>query len=977
MFEPSDQPRVFGVDPGADFPKALLAGLLARMAGQPPEAMAKVQIIVNTQRMARRMRTLFDQGPPTLLPKIDLLTRLGQDIAVKDIPRAVNPLQRRFELIQLIARLLEQQPNLAPRASLYDLADSLAGLMDEMSGEGVSPDVISALDVSDQSGHWERAQAFFGIARHFLETVDQAPDSETRQRQIVERLAEHWELHPPQHPIILAGSTGSRGTTMLLMRAIAKLPQGALVLPGFDFDTPASGWETLSDALTAEDHPQFRFHKVVTALGLTAADVDRWTQSSPPCPARNKLVSLALRPAPVTDQWLSEGPLLTDIDVATQDVTLVEASSMREEALAIALRLRAAAEAGQTAALITPDRMLTRQVTAALDRWDILPDDSAGTPLQLSPPGRFLRHVGALFTQKLTSEALLTLLKHPLTHSGQDRNIHLRLTRDLELHLRRKGVTFPDAEQLTAWATAQKDAADWMLWLTSHFCDQEAPGLIALSDRLASHLLLAQNIARGSSTTGGTGGLWEEKAGREAQKIVNNLTENADYAGPLSASDYTDVFGAVLGQGEVRDRDAPHPNILIWGTLEARVQGADLMILGGLNEGSWPESPSPDPWLNRKMRHDAGLLLPERRIGLSAHDFQQAVGAKEVWLTRSIRSDEAETVPSRWINRLMNLLEGLPEQGGKTALAEMKARGLQWLDMVQSLETVAPVEPAKRPSPRPPLAARPLQLSVTEIKKLIRDPYAIYARHTLRLRPMDPLMKTPDALLRGIVIHEVLEQFVKDVTQDRSLLTHEHLLEISETVLAENVPWSAARTLWKARINRIADHFVSGEIRRQNTARPIGFESRAKADIPSLGFTLKGTADRIDRNAQGDLVIYDYKTGTPPSKDEQLYFDKQLLLEAAMAEKNGFENIDAADVAAAIYIGLGNSPKDVEAPLVEIPPAKVWEEFEQLITRYLDAEQGFTSRRALRKDSDHSDYDQLARFGEWDVTDEPLSEDLT
>jgi ATP-dependent helicase/nuclease subunit B len=40
--------------------------------------------------------------------------------------------------------------------------------------------------------------------------------------------------------------------------------------------------------------------------------------------------------------------------------------------------------------------------------------------------------------------------------------------------------------------------------------------------------------------------------------------------------------------------------------------------------------------------------------------------------------------------------------------------------------------PEKRPSPRPPVAARPRSLSVTEIKTLIRDPYAIYARHVLR-----------------------------------------------------------------------------------------------------------------------------------------------------------------------------------------------------------------------------------------------------
>ncbi|CUI40699.1 double-strand break repair protein AddB [Cognatishimia activa] len=978
MFSPKQNPRVYGVAPGIDFPQALWHGVLSRMQGQPPEAMARVQIIVNTQRMARRLRSIADRGPATLMPRIDLLTHVGKDLAHKEIPAAVNPLRRRFELIQLIARLLEQQPDLAPRASLYDLADSLAGLMDEMSGEGVSADTIEKLDVTDQSGHWERAQAFFGIARQFLSTVDDAPDSETRQRMIIQRLADHWADNPPEHPVILAGSTGSRGTTMLLMQAVAKLPQGALVLPGFDFDTPPSVWSALSDALTAEDHPQYRFAKVLSELGLTADEVQDWSpEAIAPCPERNKLISLALRPAPVTDQWRREGPDLTGLDLATQNVTLLEAPSMREEALAIAMRLRQAAEDGQTAALITPDRMLTRQVTAALDRWDILPDDSAGTPLQLSPPGRFLRHVGALMFRPLTSESLLTLLKHPLTHSGEERNNHLRFTRELELYIRRKGITFPDPEVLAAWSKTIDGAESWGDWVVRCFCNQETPGSLDFEDHLSTHLARAELIARGSVSDAGTGGLWDEKAGRDAVKTVSNLQENAQYAGELTAAAYMDLFGAVLSQGEVRDRDAPHPNILIWGTLEARVQGADLTILGGLNEGSWPENAKPDPWLNRKMRHDAGLLLPERRIGLSAHDFQQAVGAKEVWLTRSIRSDDAETVPSRWINRLVNLLEGLPQQNGPEVLDDMRERGGHWLGMVQVLEEVAPVPAAKRPSPKPPVASRPTRLSVTEIKKLIRDPYAIYARHTLRLRPMDPLMRTPDALLRGIVIHEVLEQFIKDVSKDRTRLTPEHLLELAETVLAKNVPWPTARNLWKARIERIANQFIADEGARQNRGKPVGFETKAKTDIANLGFTLTGTADRIDRTSTGDLVIYDYKTGAPPTQAEQRYFDKQLLLEAAMAEKGGFMDIEPAEVLEAIYIGLSNSPKTVAAPLIEMPTAQVWAEFEQLIARYLDADQGFTSRRALRKDTDYSDYDQLARFGEWDVTDEPTSETLS
>lgn len=976
MFEPTDRPRVYGVAPGVDFPDALVQGIRTQFSDAPAHAMANVQIIVNTRRMQRRIRSIFDSGPSCLLPRIQLLTDFGRGIGAADIPPPVSPIRRRFELVQLISSLLRQQPDLAARTSIYDLADSLAGLMDEMNGEGVSPDAIEALDVSDQSGHWERAQKFFGIARHFLDNVDDAPDSETRQRMVIERLVTSWEHTPPQNPVIVAGSTGSRGTTALLMEAVARLPQGALVLPGFDFDTPKSVWESLSDALSSEDHPQFRFHKLAKSLGIETDDILNWTTVSAPNPARNKLVSLALRPAPVTDQWLKEGPKLADLEGATKDITLLLAPSMRDEALAIALRLRQAAEDGQTAALISPDRMLTRQVTAALGRWDIVPDDSAGTPLQLSPPGRFLRHISTLFHRKLTSETLLTLLKHPLTHSGTDRNIHLLNTRDLELSIRKHGITYPDAPFLSAWSSARnRDLSDWGSWLVRCFCDQEAQKEAPLEDRLDTHIALAEDISKGVDDTAGR--LWDEAAGRSALHLVQELQDNARYAGSLGPSDYSDLFGSVLGRKDVRDRDSGHPNILIWGTLEARVQGADLVILGGLNDGSWPESPTPDPWLNRSMRHKAGLLLPERRIGLSAHDFQQAVGAPQVWLTRSIRSDDSETVPSRWINRLANLLEGLPGQGGDLALHNMTQRGQHWLSLARELERFDPIAPATRPSPRPPVSARPKQLSVTEIKKLIRDPYAIFARHVLRLRPLNALMRTPDALLRGIVVHDVLERFVKDSSADPSCLTQAHLTKISETVLAENVPWPAARTLWQARVERAAEHFILGEKARQATAIPIAYERKVVVELPDLDFKLTGQADRIDRDSYGHLLIYDYKTGTLPTKLQQRHFDKQLLLEAAMAEQGGFAEIDPAKVSGAVYLAFNNTSVDVPAPLDDTPPAQVWSEFQTLIRKYLQQEQGFTARRALRKDTDHSDYDQLARFGEWDVTDEPAPEELT
>ncbi|MGJ8546154.1 MAG: double-strand break repair protein AddB [Sulfitobacter sp.] len=975
MFERADKPRAFGLAPGVDFPKALVEGLRARLAGKPPHEAGRVELVVNTRRMARRIRQIYDAGPPALLPRIRLITDLDALTPQLPLPPATPPLQRRLELTQLVQRLLDSQPELAPRSSLYALSDSLAALMDEMQGEGVSPEDIAALDVSDLSGHWQRTQAFLGIVDDYLDRIGAAPDAEERRRDSVARIAQFWAENPPDHPIIIAGSSGSRGTSSLLMQEVARLPQGAVVLPGFDFDMPAAIWAALGDPLLSEDHPQYRFIKLAAQLGLSRADIAPWHESVAPAPARNALVSLSLRPAPVTDAWRIEGPRLPDLQEATEGLTLVQSASPRAEAMAIALRLRKAAEEGQTAALITPDRMLTRRVTSALDRWNILPDDSAGTPLHLSPPGRFLRHVADMLVQKLDAEALLTLLKHPLTHSGAARNEHQLATQKLELRIRRRGLPYPDGPGLEALIPEE---GLWRDWLIGSFTERQAPGVKPLAQWTALHLEMAEAIAMGPDATG-TSELWRRNAGEKAAKVMANLQDNAHFGGEMSAADYADLVGSLLRGEEVRDRDAPHPGIMIWGTMEARVQGADLVILGGLNDGTWPEAPPQDPWLNRKMRLAAGMLLPERRVGLSAHDYQQAIAAPEVWLTRSLRSDDAETVPSRWLNRLTNLMNGLPRQGGVDALKEMAARGDVWLAQARALEAAPMIPSAVRPSPRPPASARLSRLSVTEVKTLIRDPYAIYAKHILRLRPLNPLVQSPDAPLRGVIIHAVMEQFIKSLQGHPELLSREHLMDVARQVLQDSAPWPAARAIWLAKIERIADWFISREAERQAMAQPVAFEDAARGQmmLDGLGIELIGFADRIDQNAAGAFYLYDYKTGTPPSKSEQKAFDKQLLIEAAMIEEGAFKKLGPGVVAEAMFIGLGSKPGEVPAPLSEEPPSEVMQNLRDLLAFYQDGANGFTARLALQKDTDTGRYDHLSRFGEWEVADQPSAETLT
>lgn len=981
-------PGLYGVAPGTDFPKALVDGLLARFRDQPPEALARVTLYVNTRRMERRIRALLESGPARLLPRLRLIAALGQDSAT-GLPPSVPGLRRRLELSQLVTRLIEAAPDLAPRSAAFDLATSLAALMDEMQGEGVGLDAIEALDVTDLSGHWARNQRFLALVGGFLSTDPSTPmDPEARQRRVVEDLLRRWQTRPPRDPIIVAGSTGSRGTTRLFMEAVARLPNGAVVLPGLDPALPAAIWRGLTDPVAQEDHPQYRFAALADALGIAPHHIPAWHDAPPPNTARNALVSLALRPAPVTDGWRRDGPALGDLAAATAEVSLIEAPDPKTEALAIALRLRRAVEDGVGAALITPDRVLTRRVTAALDRWGIEPDDSAGEPLRQAPAGRMIRHLAALFGQPLTAEALLILLKHPLVHRAEGRNNHLLWTRELELSLRRNGPPFPTAASLARWAEAYHDtqcqkggerrASDdprgWAAWVARCIDGLADFGAAPLGAFVARLMAGIEALALGAVAPPEKLTFWTDRDGAEALKALTELADEAEHGGETDPPGFAALLSMVLAS-EVRNPTLPHPGVMIWGTLEARVQGADLVILGGLNDGKWPELPTPDPWLNRRMRKAAGLLLPERRIGLSCHDFQQAIAAPEVVLSRALRDADAETVPSRWLNRLTSLLGGLPDQGGPEALAAMRVRGKVWTGMAAAMDRPGPATlRAPRPSPQPPVESRPRRLSVTDVQTLIRDPYEIYARKILQLAPLDPLRKRPEARDRGNVLHRLLEEFVPVMADLPVPARRTHLLDTAARVLAEDVPWPTARRLWLMRLARIADGFLAEEAQRQADASPAALEVRGHLDLVRVETRLIAKADRIDRDAAGNLMIYDYKTGTLPTVKQQREFAKQLLLETAIAEAGGFAGLDPAPVARAAYLGLGSALKTVEAPLIESPVTQTLAELTDLLAAFLDRETGYTAQLARQSASTAGDYDHLARAGEWDLSDAPQPE---
>lgn len=983
MFESSENPRVFGLPPGADFPAELVAGVLYRMQGQPPEALARVTVLVNTRRMQRRLKDLFSQGPARLLPRIGLVTDLDALLPGADLPAPVTALRRRLELTSLVSRLLELDPSIAPRAASTDLADSLAALMDEMQGEGVGADTLINLDISDQSGHWARSLKFLSIVHQYAtSTTDGRPDPEALRRLMAEELISRWADAPPEHPVIIAGSTGSRATTSLLMQAAAKLPLGAVVLPGFDFDMPAQVWRSLLDTsvspLGSEDHPQYRFADFLNQLDMVPDDVGNWGKVAER-QHRNELISLSLRPAPVTDQWRSEGPKLDDLVGRSEGLTLIEAPQPKDEALAIAVAMRSAVEERKSVALITPDRTLGRRVSAALQRWNIVADDSAGRPLSLTAPGRFLRQVANMIGREPDPVDLIALLKHPLAHSGrEDRGPHLRLTREFELFLRRAQTASVTGKEVQKFREKRgEDEHAWCQALLDWLHLVGTAPVQTLVGCLTHHIIVAESLAAGGDR--GSGQLWEETAGRDALALVEKFRGEAEYDAPLPFAEYHRLFEKALTAENTRNYDTARPDVMIWGTLEARVQGADVVILGGLNEDTWPAHPSVDPWLNRSLRRRAGLLLPERQIGLSAHDYQQAAAAKEVIFSRAKRDADSETVSSRWLSRLTNLLQGLKDQNGPVALEAMRSAGAVYLDMAAQLDAPAKqVDAEPRPAPAPPRDVRPKEFAVTEIQRLIRDPYAIYAKRILRLSRLEPLRAVPDARVRGNVFHAIMEDaFSLDADFSDLDAAMTRLMSISAAHFAE-LPWPGVAALWAGHLESIAEVLVADEAARRVARRPIALERKGRIDLPGTKFSLSGKADRIDKLHDGRLVIYDYKTGSPPKPDQMRYFDRQLPIEAVMAEHGGFESVAAAEVAHVTHIGLGRSPETRDTELTQsddrdFRTVTILGELARLLASFDSGTKGYSARRAMEKLRFDGDYDHLARFGEWDETKRPVT----
>jgi ATP-dependent helicase/nuclease subunit B len=969
--------RLYTIGIDRRFADDLAHGVLAGYRDDPL-ALAEVLILVPTRRSVRSLREAFlraSGGKPTLLPRLlplgdvddDGADLLGDGSAL-DLPAAIDGAEREALLARLVAAFKDDdgQPIAQSAAQALGLARELARLLDELAIDGVPFDRLEDLVEGNFASHWRHTLKFLAIVGQawpeILAERDRI-DALDRRTRSIRAQAERWRAHPPATPVIAAGSTGSQPATRELLGVIAGLPQGAVVLPGLDRDMDDESWAKLDPT-----HPQFGLRELLGALGHDRRTVADWPGAGGD-PARRLLISELMRPAETSDAWVEPSAAALD------HVTRADCATPHQEAVVVALALREALEhPGRTAALVTPDRDLARRVTAELRRWSIEVDDSAGQPLLDTPPASFLRALLAAVDGGFAPVALLALLKHPFSAFGLSRPALLDAARRLD----RKSLRGLKPASGLAALRSHVEAAKF-----GHDADRRQ--VLDLVDRLeaATSGLAAEMVAdatpqalldatiAAAERIASPDRLWSGEAGEALADALAGLRTAWGAHPAIAGSDWPNLLDAMLATETVRPRFGKHPRLAIWGPLEARLQRADLLILGGLNEGTWPPSVDTGPWINRPMRAALGLPQPERRIGLSAHDFAAALAAERVLLTRAEREGGAPTVPSRWLARLDALFD-YDRESGRPPPEYIQRGQRSWLAWAEKIDRPKDnnYAPWPRPAPTPPLEARPTRLSVSSVEQWRRDPYGLYARRILGLEPLDPLEAELGAADRGTALHNALDEFLQ--THPAGPLPADALARfeaLGERHLSQLLAAPAERAFWWPRFKRLARWFIATENARRAAGTKL-LASEANGALTLGALRIEARADRIDEIEPGGWEIIDYKTGRVPSpKELKALFAPQLLLEAAMAEHGSFDKI--AGPARAVHLsywqanglGQGGAVKVIEESddLVAAMVALV----QRMIAHFAKPSTPYEALPWPEFSPHFNDYEHLERVAEW------------
>ncbi|MDO8296344.1 MAG: double-strand break repair protein AddB [Caulobacter sp.] len=983
MFE-RPAPRWFSIPAHRPFLDDLAAGLLAMLPD--PEALAGAVVFTPTRRGARALAEAFvgaAEGRAVLLPQIRAIGDLDEgeppfepgDLSL-DIPPAIDPLRRRFELARLVAERKDLGRHLDAAGAL-EMADALGRFLDSLQIEEVK-DPAAKLDqlvAFDMAAHWRRSAEVLRVALEAWPARLAAMglvDVTWRRVRLLRALAAQWTSHPPTHPLIAAGSTGTAPATADLLAVIAGCPKGAVILPGLDEGLADDAWDKVDD-----QHPQGAMKRLLARAGVTRADVTTWRPDADSAGRwRRRLINEALRPAEATADWRDvlakfrregEAAGVDPMVEGLKGLSVIAARQEEEAADVCALLLRETLEIpGRTAALVTPDLALARRVSARLAQFGVAADSSAGEPLSGFPVGVLARLVADWTVDPLSPVLLLAILKHPLTRLDREPATLAPLIAALETpktndNGRLRGARAADREILRGRLSDLPEAAalidDLLAALdgaAAPFADGEAEVDAAVHALVGALEALAGEAA------------WAGGAGEAASMLLAGLIANGRDLPPVSPRGFADLIGRLLADGSVRAAGETHPRVRILGALEARLIRSDRLVLAGLEDGVWPQGAPVDPFLSRPMRETLGVPAPERRLGLTAHDFAQAACAPDVVLVHSLRREGSPAVESRWLWRLRTLARG--------AGIDLPGRP-EVLDWARALDTPGRYSPFPRPCPVPPLAARPGELAVTRIETLTRDPYAVWARDILRLYPLERPDEPVEVKARGSAIHKAFEDFAAAWATGEPADAPALFQTLYEAALVEKGLPRASLARERALAREAGVWATNLERQRRADGRAIHVERKGVLDL-TIGdrvIRITARADRIEVTADGRGHVLDFKTGGAPSERQiDAGFSPQLTLTAAILRRGGFGAFRAEPGDLTYLRVTGRKPPGEEivrkasGPDSEDATEAALAGAVELLTLYEDPRRGYPSRVAPQWVKEYpGDYDHLARVFEW------------
>ena len=996
------RPKVWSIPPGANFLRELATALAKEThLSEQPDALSDAIVYVPNSRSARALiLELFDAADKTSILPPDVRT-LGDleseeappnaETALVGLPPALSPARRLGALAALVRKFYEAEYRVdLPPASALAAARELSRLLDQAAlSAGTDWGKLDGLvEESDLAAHWHRSVAFLKIiTAAWPEWLNDnnAMDPFARRLAAAEAMAADWLANPPTAPVIIAGSTGATPAGRVLMKAALTLPKGLIVLPGLDMDADEDAWNAIRQSVS---HPQNSLIDALDHLAVAPADVAVWPgiKEQDTSTARRRLIHEALAPADATADWRATLKVLAKATGSTVEgfaedalsgLTVIEAPDEAAEAEAAALLMRETLETPkETAALVTPDAGLARRVSALLKRWGVDVPPSAGVPLGRTPAGSLIGLCASWAIDPSEPVALTAALKHGFVKDRAGLAV-------LERHFLRGPRRWCDLSGLRESIDTRGEIEPYASFTREH---QDAA--IALVDRLIEVFeetdadLSVETLVDGTQGAERIAALagriseaplpWAGEDGRGATKLLESISELSGQLGPMAPYALVDLIHAQSAQMTISAGIVEHSRLSIWGPLEARLQSASRVILAGLNEDVWPHRPAPDAFLPRRFRQELGLNDPEDRLGLSAHDFAQLACAPKVVMLHAARRDDAPAVASRWVWRLKTLAEGALDDKAAAALAPVGGHPLDWVAAMQDRGTGAlpkdfPVEP--KPTRHP--EGWPKRLSVTRIDLLQRDPYAMWAENVLGLETIDAMNAPLGPAPRGTAIHHALEL----LEEDGAPKTAQHLMALLEQELArvgeskEN--WVARRAVWQ----KTVDWYLNWRaVRDTGGARPkLEVKGELSFDIAGYPFTLSATADRIERTATGELVIVDFKTGSPPSdKEIATELSQQMPLQALLARAGAYEGIKEAPVSALEYVAFKAKPDarvvGTSRALTATPGEladKAEEGVRRLIANYRQPDTSFLSAPRVKFVKYDNGFNRLARRAEW------------